>query len=132
MLAAGRAVARDASHAYGFALSTAEVFGRAEAEERLALQVIDQAAYYTGLGLANLLKAFEPDGFVIGGGVAQAGRFYLDKVQAAADTFTRGFPPVRLLEAKLGTDAGVIGAASVAAQALIPVSEVQRSKTQPL
>lgn len=119
-LAAGRAVARDASHAYGSPLSTAQVFARAEAGERLALRVVDQAAMYTGLGLANLLKAFEPDGFVIGGGMAQAGPFYFDKVQAAADRFTEGFPSVKLFPAALGTDAGVIGAASVAAQQLAP------------
>ncbi|ADI14596.1 ROK family protein [Truepera radiovictrix] len=117
-LAAGRAVARDASHAYGFALTTAQVFDRARAGERLALRVVENAAYYTGLALANLLKAFEPDGFVIGGGMAQAGAFYLDKVQAAADRFTEGFPSVKLFPAALGTDAGVIGAASVAAQQL--------------
>lgn len=119
-LAAGRAVARDASHAYGAPLSTAQVFARARAGERLALRVVDQAALYTGLALANLLKAFEPDGFVIGGGMAQAGPFYFDKVQAAADRFTEGFPSVKLFPAALGTDAGVIGAASVAAQGLSP------------
>jgi glucokinase len=117
-VAAGRALARDASHAYGFALSTEEVFARAQTGERLALRVVDQAAMYTGLGLANLLKAFDPDGFVLGGGIMKTGSFYLEKVQAAADTFTQGFPNVRLFLAELSTDAGVIGAASVAAREL--------------
>lgn len=117
-VAAGRALARDGSHAYGFALSTEEVFARAQGGERLALRVVDQAAMYTGLGLANLLKAFDPDGFVLGGGIMKTGSFYLEKVQAAADTFTQGFPSVRLFLAELSTDAGVIGAASVAAREL--------------
>jgi glucokinase len=76
---------------------------------------------YTGLGLANLLKAFDPDGFVLGGGMMQTGSFYLDKVQAAADAFTQGFPSVKLYLAELGTAAGVIGAASVAAGELATV-----------
>lgn len=120
-VAAGRALARDASHSYGFALTTEGVFDRARAGERLALRVVDQAAMYTGLGLANLLKAFDPDGFVLGGGMMQTGSFYLDKVQAAADAFTQGFPSVKLYLAELGTAAGVIGAASVAAGELATV-----------
>jgi len=121
-VAAGRALARDASHAYGFSVSTEAVFERARAGERLALGVVDQAAMYTGLGLANLLKAFDPDGFVLGGGMMRSGDFYMDRVQAAADTFTRGFPNVKLYLAELGTDAGVIGAAAVAAQELATVA----------
>lgn len=117
-VAAGRALARDGSHSYGFPLTTHDVFERAQAGERLALKVVDQAAMYTGLGLANLLKTLDPEGFVLGGGIMSTGAFYLEKVQAAADTFTQGFPQVRLYLAELGTDAGVIGAASVAAREL--------------
>ena len=120
-VAAGRALARDASHAYGVPLSTEQVFVRAQAGERLALQVVDQAAMYTGLGLANLLKTLDPDGFVLGGGMMRSGDFYLNKVQAAADTFTLGFPGVKLYLAELETDAGVIGAAAVAARELSAV-----------
>ena len=117
-VAAGRAIARDASHSYGQRLETKEVFERAKRGEHKALQVVDQAARYTGLGLANLLKAFNPDGFVIGGGLIRAGDFYLDKVQAAADEFCVGYPKVEMYIAELGTDAGVIGAASVATRDL--------------
>jgi glucokinase len=113
-LASGRAVARDASFSYGEQLTTQEVFRRAQAGEARALAVIDQAAYFTGMALANLLKLLDPDGFVIGGGMAQVGAFYFERIQAAAATFTAGFPPVVLRPAQLGTDAGVIGAAAVA------------------
>ncbi len=114
-VAAGRAIARDGSYAYGLPMRTEEVFARAEVGERRALKIIDNAARYTGIGLANLQKAFDPDGFVIGGGMSQAGSFYMDKIQAAADLYSVGYPPVKLRLAKLGTDAGVIGAAAVAA-----------------
>ncbi len=121
-VAAGRALARDASHAYGVSLTTEQVFTRARSGERLALRVVEQAAMYTGLGLANLLKTLDPDGFVLGGGMMKSGDFYLEKVQAAADTFTQGFPGVKLYLAELGTDAGVIGAAAVAARELAGVA----------
>lgn len=124
-VAAGRALARDGSHAYGFAMTTGEVFSRAREGERLALKIVDQAAMYTGLALSNLVKLFDPDAFVLGGGMMKTGAFYLEKVQAAADTFTAGFPRAKLFLAQLETDAGVIGAASVAAHELSPVAAVQ-------
>nr|AWJ66297.1 glucokinase [uncultured bacterium] len=113
-IAAGRAIARDASYSYGQAMDTREVFSRAQDGERKALKIIDNAALFTGIGIANLHKIFNPEGFVIGGGMSQVGRFYLDKIQAAVELYCEGYPPVILREAKLGTEAGVIGAASVA------------------
>ena len=113
-LASGRAVARDASFSYGAALTTQEVFERARAQEPKALAVVDQAATYTGLGIANLLKVLDPDGFVLGGGMSEVGAFYLDRVRAAAERFAVGFAPVDIRAAELGTDAGVIGAAAMA------------------
>lgn len=115
-LAAGRAIARDGSYSYGQPMTAEEVFARAQAGEHKALKIVDNAARYTGIGLANLLKAFDPDGFVIGGGMTKAGDFYLGKIQAAADAFCVGYPRVHIRLAELGTDAGVIGAAAVAAK----------------
>jgi glucokinase len=117
-LASGRAIAREASFSYGSELTTKEVFARAQRGERKALAVIERAARFTGLGLANLHKAFDPDGFVIGGGMSQVGAFYLDRIEAAAKAFTVNFPPIKLYPAQLGTDAGVIGAAAVAARGM--------------
>ncbi|CAN5627877.1 ROK family protein [soil metagenome] len=113
-IASGRAIAREASFSYCQGMTTVEVFRRARAGEWRALKVVDNAAHYSGLALANLMKAFDPDLFVIGGGMSQVGPFYLDKIQAAADAYTLGFPQLSLRTAELGVDAGVIGAASVA------------------
>ena len=117
-LASGRAIARDASFSYRESLTTVEVFKRAQAGERRALQAVENSAYYSGVGFANLQKALDPDGFVIGGGLSQAGDFYFDKVKKAVTEHTVGFPPVTLRLAELGTDAGVIGAAAVATRGL--------------
>lgn len=113
-LASGRAVARDASFSYGEALTTQAVFERARGHEPKALAVVDKAALFTGMGIANLLKVLNPDGFVLGGGVSEVGAFYLDKIRAAAERFAAGFAPVVIRAAELGTDAGVIGAAAIA------------------
>jgi len=115
-IAAGRSIARDGTYSYGQQLSTREIFTRARAGERKAGKIIDNAALYTGIGIANLVKIFDPEGFVIGGGMAQSGAFYLDKIRAAAAAYLEDYPPAELYPAELGTDAGVIGAASVAAR----------------
>jgi glucokinase len=113
-IASGRAIAREGSYVYGQPMRTEEVFARAQNGEHKALKIVDNAARYTGIGIANLQKIIDPDGFVIGGGMIGAGAFYLDRIQAALETFMVNYPPVTLRLAQLGTDAGVIGAASVA------------------
>lgn len=113
-IAAGRAVAREGSYAYGRLMETDEVFQLAQAGERKALAIVDNAARFTGIGIANLTKIFDPEGFVVGGGMTGAGDFYLDRVRAAARDYLLGYTEPRLRVAELGTSAGVIGAAAVA------------------
>jgi glucokinase len=113
-LAAGRAIAREASYCYGRATTTEEVFELARDGERKALAMVDNAAMFTGMGIANLVKVFDPEGFVIGGGMSQVGAFYLDRIEAAARRFLEGYSLPEIRPARLGTDAGVIGAAAVA------------------
>ncbi len=119
-IAAGRSIARDATYAYGRPMDTVEVFERARAGERKALGIVDNAATFTGIGLANLQKVFDPEAFVLGGGLTAAGDFYLDRVKAAATRYLEGFCEPRFLMAVLGGDAGAIGAAAVAERAFRP------------
>jgi glucokinase len=114
-IAAGRSIARDASYAYGVDMDTPEVFERARAGESKALGIVENAATFTGIGIANLVKIFDPQGFVIGGGMSEVGAFYVDRIRAAARRYLVGYPDPVLRNAELGTDAGVIGAAAVAA-----------------
>jgi len=114
-IAAGRAMARDASYVFSRSLSTAELFAQAQAGDVKALAIVDNAARFTGVGLANIVKVIDPHGFVLGGGVTGVGAFYLDRVRAAFAEASRGYPQPQLRVAELGDDAGVIGAAAVAA-----------------
>jgi glucokinase len=113
-IAAGRSIARDGSYVFGRPLATEEVFDLARDGDERALRIVDNAALFTGIGLANLVKIFDPDGFVIGGGMSQVGPFYLDRIEAAAHRYLHGWPHPPFLYAQLGIDAGVIGAAAVA------------------
>jgi glucokinase len=113
-LSAGRAIARDASYVFSRPVSTEEAFALARDGDRRALSIVDQAARFTGLALANLVKVVDPAGFVLGGGMVAVGPFYLDRIRAALDAALEGYPPATVRVAELGGDAGVIGAAAVA------------------
>ena len=114
-LAAGRSIARDGSYVFGRSLDTEQVFALAHAGDAKALRIVDNAARFSGIGIANLVKIFDPDGFVIGGGMSLQGDFYLDRIRTAAADYLHGYPQAHIVPAQLGSDAGVIGAASIAA-----------------
>ena len=113
-LAAGRAIARDATYVFSRAVGSEEAFALARAGDRRALTIVDQAARFTGLALANLVKVVDPAGFVLGGGLTSVGDFYLDRVRASLAEALTGYPQPVVRVAELGGDAGVIGAAAVA------------------
>lgn len=83
-----------------------------------AIEIYTAMGRWLGRGLASLAAALDPDVFVIGGGVSQAGdRLLLDPArQMFAESLTgRGYRPVARIElAQLGSDAGLVGAADLA------------------
>jgi glucokinase len=80
-------------------------------------ELLAEIGNWLGVGIANLAAAFDPGTFVIGGGVSAAGDLLLT---SARETFKRqlagrGYrPEARIVAAKLGNDAGLIGAADLA------------------
>jgi glucokinase len=118
-VASGTAIARDASHMFGRTLSTREVFQIARDGNELALQVVDRAAKCIGQALSDLQLIVDPEVFILGGGVSEAGSFFLERIDAAANENALGFAPVSIRQAELGINAGIIGAACVAEQYII-------------
>jgi glucokinase len=79
-----------------------------------AAAVLAEAAWWLGLGLANLANILDPEAFVVGGGLVALGPALLDPAAAAfAELVMAGplRPPIPLLPASLGERAGGIGAA---------------------
>jgi glucokinase len=127
-LASGTAIAkagkqaaeRDPDSALGKALAKGPIAGRTVTElalagDRPAREVIAQAGRHIGVALSSLANIFDPDVFVIGGGVSTVGDLLLDP--ALEELRSRALPPqnerpVKLAE--LGPDAGMIGAAAMA------------------
>lgn len=88
----------------------------AEAGDPLALEVMSEIGYYLGLGIVNLIQLYNPEVFIIGGGIAQAGKVLFDPILRTVRARAHMVPAstVRLVPAQLGDDAGVIGGAVLA------------------
>jgi len=76
--------------------------------------ILADFGWWVALGLANLASAFDPQAFVLGGGLIAAGELLLSPVRTAfADLLPGGRhrPEVVIIAASLGEQAGAIGAA---------------------
>ncbi|HEV2760128.1 MAG TPA: ROK family protein [Acidimicrobiales bacterium] len=76
--------------------------------------VLARLGWWVALGLANLANAFDPQAFVLGGGLIEAGDLLLGPVRTAFDDLLTGAshrPAIAIVPAALGEHAGAIGAA---------------------
>jgi glucokinase len=82
--------------------------------------VLERFARMLGLGIAGYVNVFEPDYFVIGGGLSRAADLFLERAEQEAEA--RALPAlwrrVTISLARGGADAGVIGAGVLAATEL--------------
>lgn len=81
--------------------------------DAVALRTVNHVATYIGIAVANLLNILSPDVVAIGGGISAAGKLLLDPIVASAkiNTLEGLFESTTIDLAKLGNDAGSIGAA---------------------
>ncbi|MFE1169545.1 ROK family glucokinase [Nocardiopsis sp. NPDC058789] len=95
-----------------------EVITRAAMEgDPAALECFRIVGDWAGLGLADLAAILDPECFVLGGGVSDAGDILLDPVRASFARHVSGRPGRRLAEvrvAELGGEAGIVGAGDLA------------------
>ncbi|GIW23737.1 ROK family protein [Meiothermus sp.] len=115
-LATGPAMERMALASFKREMGTRELFALFQQGDPRAGRIVLQAAGWVGIALASLVKCYDPEVVVLGGGVAlNAGPAYLDEVQRLYHRYMENWivPPIRL--AKLGGEAGLLGAALTAA-----------------
>ncbi len=99
-----------------------DVMDAARSGDPLALSAVRTGAEMLGRGLAMVACTADPGLFILGGGLAQGGSFYLDLVRASYRAHC--YPPSQEAEfrlAALGPQAGLIGAAAL--QRTRPASE---------
>jgi len=98
-------------------LSPEFIFERAKNGENLAVETLDVATRYLGIGLANVVNLLNPQAIIIGGGVAEAGEEYIGRVRKVVfeRALRTSLPGLRILQAQLRGEAGVVGAILLAA-----------------
>jgi glucokinase len=114
--AAGPAVAREAG-----AADAKAVVAAAHAGEERALRVLRRAAHFTAMGVANLISALNPEAVVLGGGLMTgAGDLLLDWIRADVPRWAQPIAAAqcRIELTQLGEDAGLLGAARLALDAI--------------
>ena len=82
-----------------------------------AAAILERFAWWVALGLAGLANIFDPEAFVLGGGLVSAGDVLLGPTRAAFRDLLVGTewrPEVVIVAAELGERAGAIGAACLA------------------
>jgi glucokinase len=96
-----------------------DVSAAAAAGDPAARRVIEEVGWWIGFGLANLTCVLDPECFVLGGGVVEAGSLLIDSARAAFEELVEGRDRRRLaavVPAAFGERAGAIGAALAARQ----------------
>lgn len=95
-------------------VSARTAFSAMKAGDAVAAEVVDEYISYLACGIVNIINIFQPNVLSIGGGICNEGdnlmKPLLEKVWG--ETYSReGTPRTKILIAKLGNDAGIIGAA---------------------
>ena len=88
------------------------IFDLALEGDKMCEQVVDEFGYYLAYACANIAVTVNPEVFIIGGGVSKSGKQVTDAIEKYYRDFafnsTKNTP---FVIAKLGNDAGMVGAA---------------------
>ncbi|MBU0630842.1 MAG: ROK family protein [Candidatus Margulisbacteria bacterium] len=83
--------------------------------DKKALAVINETAHYLAIGISNLVNIFNPELVILGGGVSKMRELLLNPVRKEFKKYALYLPAksVKIVRAKLGTNAGILGAAAL-------------------
>ncbi|MEG0464273.1 ROK family protein [Bacteroides sp.] len=89
-----------------------------KAGDALATECLNEHCDYLGHGIAGFINIFSPQRVVIGGGLSEAGSFYIDKLRERAQRYAIADCALNteIMAAELGNKAGCMGAASLVKQ----------------
>ncbi len=94
-------------------LTIRKIFNAIKRGDKMALEVVHQKGHLLGIALSGLVNVLNPELIVLGGGVAEGGKMFVEKVSATIKAYSlpKASENLRILTAILGNDAGFIGAA---------------------
>ena len=121
--ASGTAADRVAREVFGSGSNARDLVERGRAGEGDAVEALADIGRWLGAGIASFVNVFEPELVVIGGGFGAASELLLGPALevVAREGLAPGRDTVRIVEAELGADAGVIGAGMLGFEALAAV-----------
>ncbi len=92
-----------------------EIFERYKQGDLVATKVVEKEVQMVAAGVASLLHIFNPQVFIIGGGVSEAGEWFIQKIehQLRQRTMPEALQNFQLTRASLGNKAGWLGAAAL-------------------
>lgn len=92
-----------------------EVYLESKNGDKVSSEILCKSFNYFGTGIANIINMLDPEMIVIGGGVSNVGNILFDKVWEVVRkrSLNKGIG-VEILPAKLGQNAGVLGAVGLA------------------
>lgn len=86
-----------------------------KAGDGVAVKIVERFAKYLGNALGIFASVIDPEVFVIGGGVSKAGQPLIDVIKKYYQRYAfDACKPTPLVQAQLGNDAGIYGAAKLA------------------
>ncbi len=90
-----------------------ELIRRYKQGDETAARCLDFHCYCMARGVAGLINVFSPQRIIIGGGLSEAGEFYIEKIREQTILYAMPDAAVntRILAAELGNRAGSMGAA---------------------
>lgn len=83
----------------------------------VAQEVVDNYIHAVAEGIVSVINIFQPEVLVIGGAISKEGDYLLNPIKKHVEQFrySRSIPQTEIRIAKLGNDAGIIGAALLGA-----------------
>lgn len=89
-----------------------EVFDAAIAGDKEMEDVVEKVSMYLGKALAIAAGIADPECFIIGGGVCNAGEYFLERIRRYYRQYAfHASRETKIVKALLGNDAGMYGAA---------------------
>ncbi len=106
-------------------ISAKKIMDAAIKGDKLALEVIDSAAEYIGIGIDIFLKLFNSQAIILCGDLGLSGDFFLDKIRSKVESLKlpATSSKVQILPSSFGEDAALMGAFSLILEKVLLLKE---------